>query len=109
MIAGSTCDPILLHRFTQYFYNRNLKIHVYDPPQIPGNLTEKMKIYREVDELPTNFNTIYLLCPQTFHSDEELQNWILNIARPQKSKVCSKFYTLNIFIIFSMVKVFHGW
>jgi hypothetical protein len=82
LIAGESCDPILLHRFTQYFCNREFKIHVYDPPQMPGHLGNNIVEYRDVDELPTDLSTIYFLSSTTFHIDEELRRWILKLSRP---------------------------
>lgn len=82
VIAGSECDVVLLHRFTQYFYNRDYKIHVYDPPTMPGVLGSNVVEYRDVDDLPTNFPAVYFLSAQTFHVDEDLRHWILRIARP---------------------------
>lgn len=85
IIAGLSCDPITLHRFTQYFYNRDYKIHVYDPPKMPGLLENKVSVYRDVEKLPTDLPAIYLLCPQTFHSDEELRCWLFRMTRPPQT------------------------
>jgi hypothetical protein len=82
IIAGQSCDPIVLHRFMQYFYNRGYTLHIYDPPQIPGQLENKARIYRDVSGLSTDVPAVYMLCAQTFHSDEELRRWILKMARP---------------------------
>jgi hypothetical protein len=83
IIAGQSCDPIVLHRFMQYFYNRGFTLHIYDPPHIPGQLENKAQIYRDVTDLPTDLPAIYMLCAQTFHLDEELRRWVLRLSRPR--------------------------
>lgn len=82
IVAGQSCNSIVLHRFMQYFYNRGCSLHIYDPPKIPGRLENKIKIYRNVCDLPTEVPAVYMLCAQTFHSDEELRRWILKLSRP---------------------------
>lgn len=83
IIAGPSCNPVILHRFMQHFYNRKIKLHVYDPPPIPGHLENKTLSYQDVMDLPIDLPAIYILCDKTFHTDEGLRRWILRLSRPR--------------------------
>jgi hypothetical protein len=80
IIAGRSCDPVLLHRFAQFFVNRGLKLYIYDPPQVPGSLLSKVTIVHNVNKFSVNVTAAFMLCARTFHEDEELRNWVLRSA-----------------------------
>ncbi|CAD5207427.1 unnamed protein product [Bursaphelenchus okinawaensis] len=96
VIAGKAADVVMLHRICQHLLNRNMKVVIYQPPDIPGDILSKVTVAHDPLQLPTQAQLVYVLEPRVFHEDREVRRWIMTVGHSEGASRAARIVALDL-------------